>query len=183
MKIVFLPLTLGLAFSPAFAQAPVQIVNPCLQQACFFATQSATVTMGSSTTLTVQQPAAGIRQVSFLAAIVQCPGQAFTVSQAQNGTAATATAGTAVALVPIQVTGGGTAVSAAAKVFTASNVGGGTATAPVLSYSSGQPPVVVDLLQRTMGVTSPVSNYSVTLTNGGSGSCTGTVSIYWGEKI
>jgi len=85
----------------AAAQTPVQNQNPCLQSACFFATQSGTVASSGATTLTIQQPATAARQVTFMGAVVQCPGQSFTIGQSQNGTAATATAGTAVALIPI----------------------------------------------------------------------------------
>lgn len=176
----------ALLFSFAlFAQTPVQNANPCIQQQCFWATQSATVASSGSIVLTIQQPAAGARQVSFWQAIVQCPGQSFTIGQAQNGTAATATAGSASALIPIQyINNGTTPVSVAAKIFTSSNVGGGTAVSPVQTYSSGTVPVL-DLSQRTMGI--PPSgtsfNYSITLTNTGTGNCTGTIGIYWAEKI
>jgi hypothetical protein len=169
----------------AFAQTPVQIQNPCLQAACFWATQSATVASSSSIVLTIQQPATGARQVSFQQAIVQCPGQSFTISQAQNGAAATATAGSASALLPIQyINNGSTAVTAAALVFTSSNVGTGTATSPIQTYPSGGSPPVLDLSNRTMGIPPTGSfNYSVTLTNTGGSSCTGTIGIYWSEKI
>lgn len=168
----------------AAAQTPVQIANPCGQQACFWATQSATVGASSSIVLTIQQPATGARQVSFSQAIVQCPGQSFTIAQAQNGTAATATAGTASALLPIQyINNGTTAVTAAALVFTSSNVGGGTSVSPVQTWASGSVPVL-DLSQRTMGIPPAGSfNYSITLTNTGSGNCTGAIGIYWSEKI
>ena len=169
----------------ASAQTPVQNVNPCLQQQCFFAAQSATVSASGSTTLTIQQPATGARQVTFIAAVVQCPGENFTIGQSQNGTAATATAGTAAPLMPIAtINGGTTPVTAGALVFTASNVGGGTAVAPTLTYTSGNPPTVIDLSQRTMGQPNPAPvNYNVTLTNTGGSSCTGSIGIYWSEKI
>ena len=168
-----------------FGQTPVQIANPCIQQQCFFATQSGTLTSSSSTTLTIQQPSNGFRQVSFLGAVVQCPGQTFTIGQSQNGTTATATAGTATALIPIATVNGGTSpVTAAALVFTASNVGGGTAVAPLLAYQANISPPVIDLTQIAMGAPNPAPlNYSVTLTNTGSGSCTGSIAIYWKEKI
>jgi hypothetical protein len=167
----------------AFAQTPIQIANPCDQQQCFFATQSATVAASGVTTLTVQQPANGARQVTFTAAIIQCPGQSFTVGQAQNGTGATATAGTATALLPIHtINAGSTAVTAAARVFTASNVGAGTAVAPALVYASGSF-AVIDLSQRNVGLSGIGNNYSVSLTNTGAASCTGSIAIYWAEKI
>lgn len=171
------------AATPLLAQTPVVIPNPCLQLSCFFATQSATVANSAATTLTIQQPATGFRQVNLIGAVVQCPGQTFTVDQSQNGTAATATAGTAVALQPIAtINGGATPVTASAKIFTASNVGGGTAVAPTLTYSSGAI-ASIDLSMRTMATAGTAVNYSITLTNTGSGSCTGTVSLYFGERL
>lgn len=169
----------------ALAQTNVQIANPCVNQACFVTSQSATVSASGSIVLTIQQPATGARQVSLQQAMIQCPGQSFTVAQAQNGTAATATAGTATALLPIQyINNGTTAVTAAALVFTSSNVGSGTATSPTQTYTSGSAPVL-DLSQRTMGI--PPSgtsyNYSITLTNTGGSSCSGSIAIQWSEKI
>lgn len=160
---------------PLAAQVPTQIINPCLQQACFFATVSGTVTSSGTSKLTIQQPASGGKQITYNAAIVQCPGQSFSIDQSQNGTGATTTAGTAVALIP------NSGATASAKVFTASNVGGGTAVGPTLTYTSGGPQVV-DLSQRTTGLSGIANNYTVTLTNTGAGSCTGVVSIYWSEK-
>ena len=167
-----------------FAQTPVQIANPCFQQACFHAYTAPTLTSSSSTTLTIQEPTAtssgpggqvpaGVKQVNFLVAVVNCSGQPFTITQAENGAAATATAGTALALDP------GSSKTAAAKVWTASNVGTGTATAAPLSYTIGDPRTI-DLTQRSMGVAS--HNYSITLTNNGSSSCTGSIDIYWSEQ-
>ena len=159
----------------ALAQTPVNNINPCVQQGCYYAGSSATVSASGTTTLTIQQPTTGARQVSFVGAVVQCPGQTFTVSQAQNGTAATATAGTAVSLIP-------TTTAAAALVFTASNVGAGTGVAPVITYTSGSV-ATLELSQRTMGLSGGTNNYSITLTNTGSSSCTGTIGIYWSERI
>ena len=167
---------------PIMAQTPVQERSICVSQACFYATTSLTLASSAATTLTIQQPATGARQVTFNAAIVQCGGQTFTVDQAQNGAGATTTAGTAVALLPVQYSSAGPAITAAAKVFTASNVGGGTAVAPTLSFGAGDPRVI-DLSQRTVGLSGITNNYSITLTNTGGSSCTGTISIYWSEKF
>jgi hypothetical protein len=170
---------------PLLSQTPVQNANPCIQAACFFATQSATVASSGAITLTIQQPVQGARQVSFWQAIVQCPGQSFTINQTQNGAAATATAGTATALLPIQyINAGTTPVTAKALVFTSSNVGSGTIVSPLQTYSSGAVPIL-DLSQRTMGAPNPAApfNYNITLTNTGLSSCTGTIGIYWNEKV
>lgn len=165
---VFFPLCL-------FGQLPVSNANPCLQQGCYFATVTGTIASSGTSVLTIQQPATGGRQVTLIAAVVQCAGQAFTVDQAQNGTAATTTAGTIVKLIP-------TTATAAAKIFTASNVGGGTAVAPTLTYTSGDPRVI-DLSQRTTGLSGTANNYTITVTNSGAASCTGGIGLYWSEKI
>lgn len=166
LRLVLFLLTGGLT-----AQQQVQIVNPCIQFACFHAYVSASLASSASTTLTIQEPATGMRQVQFLTAVTQCATQAYTITQAQSGTAATATAGTAIALIP-------TTATAAAKIFTASNVGGGTVTAAPIILAAG--PQSVDLSQRTMSAAA--ANYSVTLTNNGGSSCTGAMDIYWYEK-
>lgn len=160
---------------PLAAQVPTQIINPCLQQACFFATVSGTVNSAGTSKLTIQQPATGGKQVIYNYAVVQCPGQTFSIDQSQNGTGATTTAGTAIALIP------NSTATAAAKVFTASNVGGGTAAGPTLTFTAGGPQIV-DLSQRSTGLSGITNNFTVTLTNTGAGSCTGAVSIYWAEK-
>ncbi len=153
------------------AQQPVQIVNPCFQQACFHAYTAPTVAASAATVFTIQEPATGPKQVQFLVAVIQCPGQSFTVDQAQNGTVATATAGSAIALQP------SAGKTAKAQVWTASNVGTGAVTAAQLTFSGG--PVTLDMSQRSMGTVN--HNYSITLTNTGTGSCTGSIDVYWSE--
>lgn len=168
MRLILIPLL----FSIALAQQPVQIANPCIQFACFHASTSGSVAAAGTSTLTIQEPATGVRQVQFITVTSQCATQTFTVSQAQNGAAATTTAGTAVALIP-------TTATAAAKVFTASNVGAGTATAVALSYLAGTASSI-DLSMRSMSIAA--NNYSVTLTNTGALACTGSIDIYWYER-
>lgn len=157
-----------------FAQLPVQGTPICQAQNCFFATVSGSIGSSGTSKLTIQQPSTGGKQVTFIAAVVQCAGQTFTVDQSQNGTAASATAGSAVALAP-------NSAAAVAKVFTASNVGGGTAVAPTLSYTAGDARVI-DLSYLFMKASGTTNNYTVTVTNTGGSSCTGGISIYWGEK-
>lgn len=164
-------LLLSLFAGAITAQQQVQIANPCVQFACFHAYVSASLASSASTTLTIQEPATGMRQVQLQFAVTQCATQAYTISQAQSGTAATTTAGTAIALLP-------TTATAAAKVFTASNVGAGAVTAAPIILAAG--PQSVDLSQRTMATAA--ANYSVTLTNNGASSCTGAMDIYWYEK-
>ena len=168
----------------ALAQLPTQNVDPCITQQCFFTQFSGTVNSSASTTLTIQQPTTGVRQVTLIAAVVQCPGQSYTIAQAQNGTPAVTTAGTATALSPIfMINGGTTPVSASALIFTASNVGVGTATASTYTYLSGLPPQVITLSSRSMGTAPAQSNYSLTLANTGAGSCSAGIGLYWSEKI
>ena len=155
-----------------FSQQPVQIQNPCLNNQCFHSSTSLTLSSSASTVFTIQNPATGFKYVQFNAAVVQCTGQTFTVSQAQNGTAATTTAGTVTALLP-------TTATATAKAFTASNVGAGTAMAATLSYGVGDARVI-DLSQRVMNTAG--ANYSITLTNTGGSSCTATVDVFWYER-
>jgi hypothetical protein len=143
------------------AQTPVQQANPCILHPCFFATQSGTVNGSSSTALTIQQPATGFKQVNFIGAVAQCPGQTFTVDQSQNGTAASTTSGSAVPLIPYPATSAkpdGTAVPVAtATVWTNSNVGAGTAVAPTLTYTSGNI-ATTDISQRSMSVAGTAVN-------------------------
>lgn len=152
-------------------QQQVQIANPCLQNQCFVGIWSGTVNASASTTVTVQEPTTP-KQIQFVGAVIQCPGQTFTTDQAQNGSAATATFGTATPMVPT------TAVSAA-KLYTASNVGAGTTVAPAILSASGTVQFI-DLTQRMMNAAG--QNYSVKLTNTGAGSCAGSVALYWAEK-
>src|ERR1019366_6631991 len=73
---------------------------------------------GAGTKLTIQQPASHAAQVNLESAVIYC-SVACDVTQSQNGTAATSTAGTANALLPFDA-------AALATVWLASNVGSGT---------------------------------------------------------
>lgn len=156
------------------AQTPVQIVNPCFQNACFHFATSLSLASSASTTVTIQEPLVGTRQAQFNVAVVQCPGQAFSVAQAENGTAATATSGTPIAILPTPL-----ATKSGLVPYTASNVGAGTSLGATLVYVVGNAQVI-DLSQFSMSAAS--ANYSLTLLNAGAGSCTGTVDIYWYER-
>lgn len=181
--ILFIVSIAAILIPTAVPQTPVGTPSPCLQQACFFATTSATLAGSAATTLTVQQPATGTaHQINFIAVVAQCSGQAFSVDQSQNGTAATTTAGSTVGLIPIIKTAAGAAVTSTANVFTASNVGSGTATAPTLAYTAGDPHTI-GLADRSMSGTGNTQNYSIKVTNNGSASCTGAIAIYWYERI
>ncbi len=144
----------------AFGQVPIQYINPCLAQSCFYASVTGSVASSATSKLTVQQSLTG-KQINYIAAVAQCAGQTFTVDQSQNGTAASATAATRTALIP-------TTATATATAWSGSNVGSGTATAPTLSFTAGDPRVI-DLSQRTTGTAAnaTTNNYTVTLTNTG----------------
>jgi hypothetical protein len=148
------------------------------QVGTFHSPVSATVSASSSTTLTIQQPVSGAKSVTFIAAIVQCPGQTFTVAQAYNGTAATATSAT---VIPMLTTSTNTTNTALA--WSASNVGVGTSLSSTLTYPSGAI-AVINLTSpgASMSGNGTSQNYSVTLTNTGSGSCTGTLDVIWQER-
>lgn len=144
----------------------------CQQATSFRYTGTCTATVsGSGTTVcTVQQPATGSKQVQFESVVSQCPGQAFTIDQAVGGTAASTTKGSFVnALGP-----GVPQPTAQANIYSASNVGNGTTIFPTLTYSSGTISYV-DLSHIRMGTTGNTSNYSITLTNSGSGNCSASI--------
>lgn len=89
----------------------------------------------AATALTVQQPASASKTVTFRAAVIICDSTAkcdFTLER--DGTAATATAGTAVGL---------TSVTNASKatVFTASNAGAGALAIPYTIPAGGVLPI------------------------------------------
>lgn len=148
--------------SLAFAQAPIR----------YSATTGDVVLSGSGTAFTIQQPAANAKQVTLESAQVYC-SVACTVTQSQNGAAATATAGTSAAILPTLP-----APAASATTWTASNVGGGTAAGGKL-YVPATATVVLDLSQIKMGATGTGTNYSIVVS-----SITGTANITftWSEK-
>ena len=137
----------------------------------FSATTGDVSLTASTTALTIQQPATNGKQVAFDVATVYC-SVACNVTQAQNGAAATATAGTAVAALP------GSASAAVATVWTASNVGAGTTIPPVLHIAGGST-VTIDISQLGMGNTGTATNYTISVS-----SITGTanITIYWRER-
>lgn len=110
--------TVALAAIPALAQ-----VNR------FSATTGDLSLSGAGTTLTIQQPAANGKLVSLESATVYC-STACSVTLTQNGTAATATAGTVVPILPLGVAG-------VANIFTASNVGSGTLVGGIVRIAGG----------------------------------------------
>ncbi len=147
---------------------------------------SGTLASSASVVVTIQQPPTDPNnrgpQISFEGVstgytpgvTVQCPGQSFTVAQAANGTAATATSA------PI-ITMPGTTAQPQATFWTGSNVGGGITISPVWSYTSGSI-AVLDWSPMHMGSGGNTINISLTVTNTGSGSCTVAIGIYHRES-
>lgn len=124
-------------------------------------------TFTGSTKLSVQQPASNARQVRFRQAWFYCAAdQAVTLSW--NGAAATATAGTAVKIPP-------TLNTAAANVFTASNVGAGSTTGPVYHVPAGAT-FGIDLSVFAFGTTGTGTNLNFSP----DGSCT--MNVAWTEQ-
>lgn len=145
---------------------------PAMAQVARYSATTGDVSFSGGTKLTIQQPAANAKQVQFETAVVYC-SVACDVSQAQNGTAATATPGTAV---PIQPTPA--SAPAVATVWTASNVGGGTAVGgvfhlPALAY------LVLDLSKVSLGNGGTANNYTIAIATA---SGTGNMTIYWSER-
>lgn len=137
----------------------------------FSATTGDVVLAGAGTAFTIQQPATNGKQVQLIAAVVYC-SVACSATQSQNGTAATATAGTITGTLPLPTT------PSSATVWTASNVGGGTAVGPIYHLAATQT-ITLTLAGMTMGNTGTATNYSITIS-----SITGTanIAVFWSER-
>jgi hypothetical protein len=106
-------------------------------------------------TFTIQQPATGAKSVALETAIVYCSVD-YNITQAQNGTAASATAATPVSI--NSPTG-----SVVTKFFTASNVGAGT-TIPGLLHGTAGLTLPIDLSKISFPSTGiGTTNYSITI--------------------
>lgn len=136
----------------------------------YSATTGDVVLAGAGTKLTIQQPATNGKQVTLEAAILYC-SVACDVTQAQNGAAATATAGTANGLIPF-------GPPASATVWTASNVGSGAASGGILHLAAGER-LTLDLTKIRMGNTGATNNYTLVVST-----ITGTanLTLFWSEN-
>lgn len=136
----------------------------------YSATTGDVALVAAGTKLTIQQPATNANSVVLEAAVIYCT-VACDVTQSQNGTAATATAGTASLLLPF-------GVPALATVWTASNVGAGTAAGGILHLAAGER-LTLDLSKVSMGNTGTATNYTIVVAT-----ITGTanISLFWSEK-
>ena len=111
-----------LAIIPAFAQS---------QGVRWSATTGDVVLAGAATTATVQQPATGGNQVYIDQIVVYCSVDC-SITQAVNGTAASATAGTVRAIMPTPLN-----TAFVHTFWTASNVGSGTAQGGIIHLPGG----------------------------------------------
>lgn len=155
-------LTFSLAVA-AFAQTPR-----------YSATTGDVALVATATKFTIQQPSSGGKNIRLESATVYC-SVACDVSQSQNGTAATATAGTIRTLPPENT-------PSSATVFTASDVGSGTALGGVIHIPAGGTignTAVLDLSKLALVRGSTAINYTVAIA-----SMTGTVNItlIWSEQ-
>lgn len=145
------------------------------------ASVNTSLSASASYVFTVQQGGANIQNLQ--QAVISCGTNTFTVAQAQNGTAANATQ-------LVQTTSGTLAPSSNGLVvlspwalsttltvtaWTASNVGNGVATSGVTPFSSV---TVIGLAGRTLAANNTAQNYSFTVTNTSSGSCTLLIDVY-----
>lgn len=137
----------------------------------YSATTGDVVLSGAGTAFTIQQPATNAKQVQLVAAVIYC-SVSCSVQQSQNGTAATATAGTITGTLPLST------VPSSATAWTASNAGGGTGVGPIYHLAATQT-ITLTLAGMTMGNTGTGTNYTITIS-----SITGTanVAIFWSER-
>lgn len=124
----------------------------------------------AGTKFTIQQPATNANSVQLEAATAYC-SVACDLTMAQNGTAASTTAGTVNLLLPF-------GVPALATVWTASNVGSGTAAGGILHLAATEK-ITIDLSKISMGNTGTATNYTFVIS-----SITGTanITVFWSEK-
>jgi hypothetical protein len=159
-----------------------QLILLCLMNFClkgqnvvsWSATTGDVALVAAGTTATIQKTATNSVMVTLTKAIVYC-SVACTVTQAANGTAATATAGTIRPILPDSPTG-----TLPFNFYTASNVGAGTAQGGIVHIPAGG--TVILCLSKSCGNAQDVvigrsdggvgTNYSIAI-----GSVSGTVNI------
>lgn len=136
----------------------------------YSATTGDVVLVAAGTKFTLQQPATNGKQVKMEAVVVYC-SVACDLTQAQNGTAATATAGTVNPLLPFGPV-------ATANTFTASDVGNGTAAGGIIHLAAAER-VTLDMSKVAMGATGTRTNYTWVIS-----SITGTanITVFWSEQ-
>jgi hypothetical protein len=147
------------------------LVAACVGQAQVnqYSSTSGDVSLSASGySFTIQGPVNNSKSIQLVSALIWC-SVVCQVTQAQNGTAATVTAGTANVLLP-------TTAAAVATIFTGSDVGTGTPAGGIIHLAGGQWQTV-NLSAVRMGSTAP-PNYTFTVS-----SITGTfnVTLFWKE--
>lgn len=143
MKSLFIILAFSL---PVFAQP-----------ASFSAGTGAITLVATATKATLQQPATNAEQIAVDSATIVCPASCI-ITQYQNGTAATTTAGTVVGIQP------NGAATFALNFFTASNVGNGTVIGAVTVCSAACTRTLTNPIGGpilTMGTTGTATNYTI----------------------
>ena len=130
------------------------------------------VSISAAYAATIQQPATNASQVYIDQIVVYCSA-ACTVSQAANGTAATATAGTVTPILPTQLN-----TTVPVNFWTASNVGSGTAQGGAVHIFAGDTKILClspscgNPAQVILGTGGTAVNYTLSIA-----SVTGTVNI------
>lgn len=147
--------------------------SACFAQGPFdarYTVMKTTSLSGAAEKVTVQQPSTGAKRVRFLTAVVYC-SVACTVTMSRDGTAATGTALTPVALSSAYP-------AATATGWHTSNAGSGTALSPAFPLVAGATQVF-DISGIELSGSSTAKNFSVA-TN----SITGTamIQIFWREQ-
>lgn len=144
--------------------------NCCAQVNRYSATTGDVALVAAGTKFTIQQPATNAKIVTLEAAVIYC-SVACDLTQAQNGTAASTTAGTVNPLLPFSAT-------ALATVWTASNVGAGTAAGGILHLAATEK-ITLTFPNLTMGNTGTATNYTFVIA-----SITGTanITLFWSER-
>lgn len=148
---------------------PLILASIAHAQPAIYSYSKSTVLAGAGEKITLQQPASLAKRVKVRAVSVYC-SVACTVTLSRDGTAATTTAGTAVAVSADYGT-------AATTVFHTSNVGAGT-TLGTSAVPAGST-VTYDTFGWELNTASTARNYSVAV-----GSLTGTVilTMTWSEE-
>lgn len=121
--------------------------------------------------MTLQQPSSNAKGVQLEAITIYC-SVACDVTQTQNGTAATSTAGTATPILPNGIT-------AAANVFTASDVGNGTGIGGIIHFPAMTEPRTLLVDKMALPARGTRTNYTIVIA-----SLSGTVNIamFWSEQ-
>ncbi len=147
---------------------------PAVAQQNRYSATTGDVSMSSTTTFTLQAPAAGTgagKVIQLESVTVHC-SVACTITQAYNGAAATTTAATRTPIPP------NTQVAATATAWSASNVGGGTAVGGITHLLAGAT-VTIALDKVALSGAGSAANYSVTVTQA---SGTANLTYFWSES-